>query len=119
MSTGTRNVRIFLSPEGFTLLTEAIGHYSRKTAKFQSLRATIQRACQRTKALGIAPEEVQLFLADHPIGGEISVFLEIKPDWAEDYDMLRRKIAVISAKPPQDKLAVPFVAHFALIHDLY
>lgn len=119
MSTGTRNVRIFLSPEGFALLTEAIGHYSRKTAKFQTMRATVQRACQRTKPLGISYEDVGLFLADHPIGGEISIFLEIKPDWAEDYDALRQKISQISGKQAQDKLAVPFIVHLALTNDLY
>lgn len=119
MSTGTRNVRIFLSPEGFALLTEAIGHYSRKTAKFQTMRATVQHACQRTKSLGISREEVALFLTDHPIGGEIPIFLEIKPDWAEDYDALRQKFAQIGGKQPQDKLAVPYIVHLALTHDLY
>lgn len=119
MSAGTRNVRIFLSPEGFALLTEAIAQYSRKSAKIQSMRATVQRACERTKSLGVSLEEVQLFHADFPVCGEIPVYLEIRPDWAEDYDALRRKIAAILRKPPQDKLAVPFVVHLALTHDLY
>lgn len=119
MSAGTRNVRIFLSEEGFALFTEAIGVYSRKTARFQTMRATVQRACQRTKSLGVSLNDVQLFLADYPVGGEIAVYLEIKPDWAEDYHALRRKIAQITGKPPQDRLAIPFTVHLALIHDLY
>lgn len=119
MSAGTRNVRIFLSDEGFALLTEAIAQYSRNSARFQSMRATVQRACERTKPLRISREQVALFLADYPVGGEIPIYLEIKPDWAEDYDALRRKIAAITGKPPQDRLAVPFAVHLALTHDLY
>lgn len=113
MAMGTRNIRMLVNQDCFAFLADAMCKYSKKTHKFQSLRATIQHACVYTKSLALDRTELERFLVEHPVDGEIRVWLEVKPDWIADYDLVRRKIAEISGKSVPDKAIVPFVVHLA------
>lgn len=113
MASGTRNIRMLISQDCFAFLADAMCEFSKKTAKFQSLRSTVQHACSSTKSMDPAREDLERFLAEHPVDGQIRVWLEVSPDWLGDYDVMRRKIAQISGKAVQDKAIVPFVVHLA------
>ena len=119
MATGTRNIRMLISHDCFAFLADAMCAYSKKTTKFQSLRSTVQHACASTKSVAPAREDLERFLAEHPVDGQIRVWLEVNPDWIADYDATRRKIAQISGKPVQDKAVIPFVLYLAKSRNLF
>ena len=64
MAAGNRNVRIHLSQQCFDLLADAMCAYSKRTGRFQTMRMTVQRACERLKSHGISKEELDLFLSE-------------------------------------------------------
>jgi hypothetical protein len=99
MAGATRNIRMLISQECFAFLAEAMCDFSKKTAKFQSLRSTVQHACACAASMDIARDELDHFLAGRPIGGTIRVWLGISPEWLDDYDALRRRITEIGGKP--------------------
>ncbi len=113
MAIGTRNIRMLISQDCFAFLANAMCELSKKTARFQSLRSTVQHACASAGPMEFLREDVEQFLASHRIEGQIRVWLEVSPDWLDDYDVLRRRIAQISGRPIQDKAVIPFVIHLA------
>ena len=113
MASGTRNIRMLISQDCFAFLADAMCEFSKKTARFQSLRSTVQHACCRASLMEIASEDLDRFLANHPIDGKIRVWLEVSPEWLDDYNELRRRLAEISGKPVQDKAIIPFLVHLA------
>ena len=118
MAAGNRNVRIHLSQQCFDLLAEAMCTYSKRTGRFQTMRMTVQRACERLKSHGISKEELDLFLSEYEVDGDIAVWLEVTPKWSADYDALRDKVKKISDKQGVDKLLVPFAVYLAERHNL-
>ncbi len=119
MASGTRNIRMLINQDCFAFLADAMCAYSKKTTRFQSLRSTVQHACASTKSIALAHDDLERFLSEHPIDGPIAVWLEVKPDWIADYDLMRQKIALISGKTVQDKVVIPFVIHLAQANRLY
>lgn len=119
MTAGTRNIRIHLSQECFALLADAMSKFSKSSGRFQSLRAAVQHACNTIKSTGILKGDLDLFLTEYQVDGDIAVWLEIKPDWAEAYDNLRHKLGKISGKPVHDKVVIPFLVHLARKNRLY
>lgn len=113
MASGTRNIRMLINQDCFAFLADAMCKYSKITTKFQSLRSTVQYACASTMSVDLERDDLERFLAEHPIDGQIRVWLEVNPEWISDYDVMRQKIAQISGKPVQDKAVVPFVVHLA------
>lgn len=113
MAGPTRNIRMLISQECFDFLADATCGFSKKTSKFQSLRSTVQHACSRAAAMDIVREDLDRFLALRPIDGRIRVWLEVSPEWLDDYDALRRRVAEIGGKPVQDKAVIPFLVHLA------
>ena len=118
MAAGTRNVRIFLSEQCFDLLVDAMAAYSKESRRFQTMRMTVQAACSRLKSHGISRQELEDFLAEYAIGGDIRIFLEVGPEWSGDYNAVRAKVKEISAKPGLDKILVPFAVYLAVKHNL-
>jgi hypothetical protein len=118
MAAGTRNVRIFVSEQCFDLLVDAMAAYSKETRRFQTMRMTVQAACSRLKSYGISKQELEDFLAEYAIGGGIRIFLEVAPEWSEDYDAVRAKVKEISEKPGLDKILVPFAVYLAVKYHL-
>lgn len=118
MAAGTRNVRIFVSEQCFALLVDAMAAFSKQTRRFQTMRMTVQAACSRLKSHGILKGELDEFLAEYPIDGNIRIFLEVTPEWSQDYDALRAKVRKIGEKPISDKVLVPFALHLAVKHNL-
>ena len=118
MVTGTRNVRIFLSEQCFDLLVDAMAAYSKETRRFQTMRMTAQAACFRLKSHGISRQELDDFLAEYAIGGDIRIFLEVSPEWSKDYDAFRCKVKEMSGKAGLEKILVPFAVHLAVKHNL-
>ncbi|WP_062345594.1 hypothetical protein [Novosphingobium sp. CCH12-A3] len=118
MAAGNRNVRIHLSQQCFDLLADVMCAYSKRTGRFQTMRMTVQRACERLKSHGISREEVDLFLSEFAIDGDIAVWLEVTPKWSADYDALRVKVKRIREKQGIDKILVPFAAYLAERHKL-
>ncbi|WP_098105857.1 hypothetical protein [Novosphingobium sp. PC22D] len=110
---GTRNIRITVSRECFALLAEAMCEFSKTTSRFRSLRSTVQHACERAKSLTFAREDVERFLSRYPLDGQISIWLEVKPDWIEDYDWIRHKIADTCGKVMHDRVVIAFVVWLA------
>ncbi len=119
MASGTRNIRMLISQDCFAFLADAMCEYSKKTAKFQSLRATVQHACSRANSMDIARQDLDRFLAGHPVDGSIKVWLEVSPEWLDDYNAVRRRITEISGKPVQDKAVIPFVVHLAQVRGAF
>ncbi|WP_020997425.1 hypothetical protein [Sphingomonas sp. ERG5] len=119
MASGTRNIRMLINQDCFAFLADAMCEYSKKTTRFQSLRSTVQHACASTRLIALEREDLERFLAEHPVDGQIRVWLEVKPDWIADYDATRRKIAQISGKPVQDKAVIPFVVHLAQVRGVF
>lgn len=119
MASGTRNIRMLISQDCFAFLADAMCEYSKKTAKFQSLRATVQHACSRASTMDIARQDLDRFLAGHPVDGSIKVWLEVSPEWLDDYNDVRRRITEISGKPVQDKAVIPFVVHLAQVRGIF
>lgn len=117
-STETRNVRIFVSEQCFDLLVDAMAAYSKESRRFQTMRMTVQAACLRLKSHGISKQELEDFLADYAIGGDIRIFLEVGPEWSGDYDAVRAKVKEISEKPGLDKILVPFAVYLAVKYNL-
>lgn len=109
MAGGTRNIRIIISQECFALLADAMCEFSKSTGRFQSLRSIVQHACARAKGLEIAREEIETFVSALPLEGPISIWLEVKPDWIEDYDEVRRRIADTCGKVMHDRFVIAFV----------
>ena len=118
MTAGTRNVRIFVSEQCFDLLVDAMAAFSKQTRRFQTMRMTVQAACSRLKPYGIAKVELAEFLAEYPIDGDIRIFLEVTPEWSQDYAALRTKVRKIGGQPTSDKVLVPFALHLAVKHNL-
>jgi hypothetical protein len=118
MRAGTRNIHLFMSQECFALMAEAMCEYSKRSGKFQSFRATVERACRMAITREIARSELDLFLAEYAIEGQVSVWLEISPRWSGEYDALRHAIPAGGPAPVPDKVAVPFAVYLALTHDL-
>jgi hypothetical protein len=56
------------------------------------MRMTVQAACSRLKSHGISKQELEDFLAEYAIGGDIRIFLEVTPEWSVDYDAMRAKV---------------------------
>ena len=118
MAAGNRNVRIHLSQQFFDLLADAMCAYSKRTGRFQTMRMTVQRACERLKSHGISNDEFDLFLSEFAINGDIAVWLEVTPKWSADYDALRDKVKKISEKKGIDKILVPLAVYLAERHNL-
>ena len=118
MAAGTRNVRIFLSEQCFDLLVDAMAAFSKQTRRFQTMRMTVQAACSRLKSHGISRIELEEFLAEYPIEGDIRIHLEVTPEWSVDYDIMRAKMKNISEKSGSDKALVPFAVYLAVKHNL-
>ena len=118
MAAGTRNVRIFVSEQCFELLVDAMAAFSKQTRRFQTMRMTVQAACGRLKSHGVSKVELEEFLAEYPIDGDIRIFLEVTPEWAQDYDSLRAKVRKICEQTISDKVLVPFALHLAVKHNL-
>lgn len=119
MTGGTRNIRITVSQDCFALLADAMCAFSKSTGRFQSLRSTVQHACARTKGLEIAREEIEGFVESHPLEGAISIWLEVKPDWIDDYDAIRRRIAETCGKVMHDRVVIAFVVWLARTHEFF
>lgn len=118
MAAGNRNVRIYLSQQCFDLLADAMCAYSKRTGRFQTMRMTVQRACERLKSHGISKEELDLFLGEFALDGDIAVWLEVTPKWSADYDVLRDKVKKIEDKQGVDKILVPLAVYLAERHNL-
>lgn len=118
MAAGTRNVRIFVSQQCFELLVDAMAAFSKQSCRFQTMRMTVQAACARLKPHGISRFELEEFLAEYPIEGDIRIHLEVTPEWSADYDMMRAKMKDIREKSGSDKSLVPFVVYLAVKHNL-
>ena len=119
MARGTRNIRMLISQECFAFLADAMGEFSKKTAKFQSLRSTVQHACSSASSMEIAREDLDRFFAEHPVEGKVKVWLEVGSDWLEGYDTFRRRVAQIGGKPVQDKAVIPFLIHLAQVRGVF
>lgn len=118
MAAGNRNVRIHLSQQCFDLLADAMCAYSKRTGRFQTMRMTVQRACERLKSHRISKEELDLFLSEFSVDGDIAVWLEVTPKWSADYDALRDKVKKIGEKQGVDKILVPLAVYLAERHNL-
>ena len=119
MASGTRNIRMLISQDCFAFLADAMCEYSKKTARFQSLRATVQHACSSASSMEIAREDLDRFLAEYPVEGKVMVWLEVGSDWLEKYDTFRRKVAEVGGKPVQDKAVIPFLVHLAQVRGVF
>ena len=119
MASGTRNIRMLISQECFDFLADAMCEFSKKTARFQSLRSTVQHACSSAASADIAREDLERFFAEHPVEGKLKVWLEVGSDWIDDYDRFRRRVAQIGGKPVQDKAVVPFLIHLAQVRGVF
>lgn len=113
MAGGTRNIRITVSQECFALLADAMCEFSKSTGRFQSLRSTVQHACTRAKGLEIAREDIENFVQGLPLEGPISIWLEVKPDWIEDYDNVRHRIADACGKIMHDRVVIAVLVWLA------
>lgn len=118
MAAGNRNVRIHLSQQCFDLLADAMCAYSKRSGRFQTMRMTVQRACERLKSHGISKEELDLFLSEYEVDGDVVVWLEISPKWSADYDALRDKVKKIGDKQGIDKILIPLAVYLAESHNL-
>ncbi|MCW1384624.1 hypothetical protein OLX02_17515 [Novosphingobium sp. KCTC 2891] len=118
MAAGNRNVRIHLSQQCFDLLAEAMCAYSKRTGRFQTMRMTVQRACERLKSHGISKEELDLFLSEYEVDGDVVVWIEVSPKWSTNYDALRDKVKMIADKQGVDKILVPLAVYLAERHNL-
>lgn len=118
MAAGNRNVRIYLSQQCFDLLADAMCAYSKRTGRFQTMRMTVQRACERLKSHGISKEELDLFLSEFAVDGDIAVWLEVTSKWSADYDALRDEVKKIGDKQGIDKIFVPLAVYLAERHNL-
>ena len=119
MASGTRNIRMLISQDCFAFLADAMCEYSKKTARFQSLRATVQHACSSASSMEIARADLDRFLAEYPVEGRVKVWLEVGADWLDDYDTFRRKVAQVGGKPVQDKAVIPFLVHLAQVRGVF
>lgn len=115
---GTRNIRIYVSEQCFALLVDAMAAYSKKTRRFQTLRMTVQAACTQLQTQGISRDELDRFLAQTPLDGEIAVWLEVTPTWSQEYDRFREKVQGITGKPGSDKVMIPYAVHLAAANNL-
>lgn len=118
MAAGNRNVRIHLSQPCFDLLADAMCAYSKRTGRFQTMRMTVQRACERLKSHGISKEELDLFLSEITVDGDVAVWLEVTPKWSADYDALRDAVKKMTSKQGVDKILVPLAVYLAERHNL-
>lgn len=116
MANGTRNIRLLISEDCFAFLADAMCAYSKKTARFQTLRSTVQHACRFVHSVDVERQDLETFLAGLPVEGRIRVWLEVKADWLADYDAARTKLAQISGKTVPDKAVVPYLLHLARSH---
>jgi hypothetical protein len=119
MASGTRNIRMLISQDCFAFLADAMCEYSKKTARFQSLRATVQHACSSASSMEIARADLERFLAEYPVEGKVKVWLEVGADWLDEYDTFRRKVAQVGGKPVQDKAVIPFLVHLAQVRGVF
>ena len=119
MAGGTRNIRVTVSQECFELLADAMCSFSKSTGRFQSLRSTVQHACARAKGLEIVREEIEKFVSRLPLEGPISIWLEVKPDWIEDYDEVRHRIAETCCKVMHDRVVIAFVVWLARMNNSF
>ena len=119
MASGTRNIRMLISQDCFAFLADAMCEYSKKTARFQSLRATVQHACSSASSMEIARADLDRFLVEYPDEGKVKVWLEVGADWLDDYDTFRRKVVQIGGKPVQDKAVIPFLVHLAQVRGVF
>ncbi|WP_230487964.1 hypothetical protein [Novosphingobium sp. ES2-1] len=119
MASGTRNIRMLISQDCFAFLANAMCEFSKKTARFQSLRATVQHACSSASSMEIARADLDRFLAEYPVEGKVKVWLEVGADWLDDYDTFRRKVAQVGGKPVQDKAVIPFLIHLAQVRGVF
>lgn len=118
MAAGTRNVRIFVSEQCFALLVDAMAASSKKTKRFQTMRMIVEAACTRLKSHGFTQDDLEQFLAEYPIDGDIPVWLEVTPRWSKDYDALREKVRRYGDKSGADKVVIPFAVYLAGVHNL-
>lgn len=119
MASGIRNVRINLSQQCFDLLADAMCDFSKKTGRFQTMRMTVQAACERLEGLSVSHAEFEQFLCEFPVEGEISVWLEIGPKWGSAYDGLRQKLKGFAGKQGIDKAMIPFAVYLATRHHFF
>lgn len=113
MAAGTRNVRLHVSQQCFDLLADCMCAYSKRTGRFQTMRTTVQAACERLKSDEITKSELDRFLETYPIDGPISIWLEVTPKWAGSYDALRVRMKELLRKQGIDKILIPFSVYLA------
>jgi len=82
------------------------------------MRMTVQAACSRLKSHGISRSELEEFLAEYSIDGDIRIHLEVTPEWSADYDAMRAKVRDIGEKAGSDKVLAPFAVYLAVKHNL-
>jgi len=113
MATGTRNVRIHLSQQCFDLLVDGMATHSKRTCRFETLRMTVQAACESLKSREITKEELNRFLAEYAVEGDIAVWLEVTPKWSDAYGALRQKVKQLHDRHGLDKIVIPFAVYLA------
>ena len=114
MAGGTRNVRLELSPAHFAILADAMCVFSKNTSRFQSFRATVQRACERLSCDDVEPDTLTKFLGGATSESPIVVWLEVKSDWSAEFDAARVKVARFCHKSLHDRLAIPYIVSLAM-----
>lgn len=118
MAPGTRNVRIFVSQQCFDLLADAMCAYSKRTGRFQTLRTTVQTACGRLKSHRISKDELDQFLSECEVEGDIALWLEVSPNWSIEYNVLRERVKELGDRQAVDKVIIPFAVYLAAAHNL-
>ena len=92
--------------------------FSKKTGKFQTMRMTVQAACSRLKSHRVSRTELEQFLSEYTLAGEIPVWLEVTPAWSSEYDILRERVKEIAGKQGADRIAIPFSIYLAAENNL-
>lgn len=118
MAAGTRNVRIKLSQQCFELLVDGMAAHSKRTGRFETMRMTVQAACESLKSRDIPRDELDQFLAEYAIEGDIAVWLEVTPKWSGAYAALRQKVKQLHDRHGLDKIVIPFAIYLAAAHNL-
>lgn len=118
MTPGIRNIRVCLSQQCFNLLADAMCAYSKRTGRFQTIRTTVQAACEGIGSKDVSREDVETFFSEYSVDGDVAVWLEIRPAWAAQYDSLREQVKKFSGKQGADKIMVPLTVFIATRENL-
>jgi hypothetical protein len=119
MAAGIRNIRLFLSRECFALMADAMCEHAKRSGKFQTIHTTVERACKVAKNCGFAREDLDLFLAEYAIEGDRPVWLNVRPDWADEFEAMREATARVAGYTVHHKVVAPFAVYLALTRELF